>query len=1216
MIKYSTKYVIIFLISMVTSIGSLWAQSQTSLDIALRYIDQNKTNWNLSDEDLADLAISDMYTDKHNGLTHIYFVQRHEGLEIYNALINLAVTKDGKAFNVSHSLIGDVASKINASSASITPEDAISVSASIMNIDLDKNHSFGKAEPIGEQIYRFKGNQISAQNIDVKLCYEADASGQLRLVWNLDLDKVGKMEYMNFRVDALTGKIFKQEDRIIKCSFESNPYHNHDVHCRDHDAMPALETPVAVEEGMNKLNTAIMDGTYRVYALPAESPSHGPLTLVTNPADPIASPYGWHDIDGVAGAEFTDTRGNNTISFRDRQSSQTPDSIDTDNDGNFDDIFVVDGGAALEFDFTPNLDGGLDDFDEAALVNLFYTVNMVHDISYQYGFTEEAGNFQTNNYGKGGIAGDPVRARAQADFDAGAINNATFGPTAEGSAPTMQMFLWDRSGGEQKLTKVTAPSEIAGTYATSHPDWGGAITVTDSVSGSVVIMNDGIPSPQVTDGCTEAMNADEIDGNIVMIDRGACEFGRKALFAEQAGAIAVIICNFEDDLIGMGAGAVGAQVTIPAVMMTAPDCALLRVHAGTSLEITLVEPPIFGPEYVDGDFDNGIIAHEYAHGISNRLTGGPSRTGCLSNTEQQGEGWSDFYSLIISAKAGDVGEMRRGIGTFALRQETDGRGIRPFPYSTDMNINPDTYGNISQRSIPHGVGSIWCQMIWDLYWKLSEEYGWSADRTDATAGNNIAIQLVMDGMKLQPCSPGFVTSRDAILRADTVNNNGVNGCLIWEVFARRGLGYLADQGSSDVVGDETESFEPLPTCIQEVKIAKTMTPTIEAGDEITVTVTITNHTEVTAEGIVVSDAIPEFTTFNAGSTTGGFAGTVNGDMVTFDLGDIPTLGEVTFSYTLSTPTDRYSVELFSDPAEDPNLWFARTIPNGDGSQPVNKWALTSDAFEGDMAWNVPDLGAEFIQHLVILDPVRIEGNTPVLRFTHKYDIEPGQDGGLFEISTDLNDPFDGVYSTVADDIFRGEYDGAVSYDAFAIPNLQTFWGNSGDWIESYIDLSAYRNQDTHFRFNYGGDDNATPATNYGGWTVDNIQLMDMKNYQSETCVTYTGGPSACAVAPGRGTIIQPQLGTPIREIDGTDVFVNVFPNPADDYITMTVSGNSNQRGLMSLMTIDGKEVMSQPVEVNSSTQSLRFDVKDVAAGFYFVKVTIGSGSVVEKVVIR
>ena len=75
----------------------------------------------------------------------------------------------------------------------------------------------------------------------------------------------------------------------------------------------------------------------------------------------------------------------------------------------------------------------------SAITNLFYWNNLLHDIHYRYGFDEASGNFQENNYGKGGLGGDPVIADAQdgSDFD-----NATFATLADGIAPRMQLFLW------------------------------------------------------------------------------------------------------------------------------------------------------------------------------------------------------------------------------------------------------------------------------------------------------------------------------------------------------------------------------------------------------------------------------------------------------------------------------------------------------------------------------------------------------------------------------------------------------------------------------------------------------------------------------------------------------------------------------------------------------------------------------------------------------
>jgi PKD repeat protein len=214
----------------------------------------------------------------------------------------------------------------------------------------------------------------------------------------------------------------------------------------------------------------------------------------------------------------------------------------------------------------------------------------------------------------------------------------------------------------------------------------------------------------------------------------------------------------------------------------------------------------------DGNFDNGVVAHEYGHGVSNRLTGGPSNTSCLQNAEQGGEGWSDWLALILTIEPSDSGAMARGIGTYAKGQTVFGAGIRRFPYSTNMTINPQTYSTLATSSGPHQVGEIWCDAIWDMTWFLIRDYGFNPDVYNGTSGNNIALKLVLEGMKLQPCSPGYIDGRDAILLADDLLYGGVHRCVIWEAFARRGMGYNASQGSSNSTTDQTVDFTMPPFC--------------------------------------------------------------------------------------------------------------------------------------------------------------------------------------------------------------------------------------------------------------------------------------------------------------------------------------------------------------------------------------------------------------------
>ncbi len=222
----------------------------------------------------------------------------------------------------------------------------------------------------------------------------------------------------------------------------------------------------------------------------------------------------------------------------------------------------------------------------------------------------------------------------------------------------------------------------------------------------------------------------------------------------------------------------------------------------------------------DGDFDHGVILHEYGHGVSNRLTGGPAAAGCLSNTEQMGEGWSDYLGIVMTQEPGDMGADARGIGTYLFGQPPDGPGIRLAPYSTDFSVNAFTYADVGAVSIPHGVGFIWATMLWQMTWSLIDAHGFNPDIYGdwTTGGNNLAIQLVMDGMKLQPCFPGFVDGRDAILAADDLLTgdgsgfSGENQCLIWDAFAVRGLGLSSNQGSSNAVNDSTPAFDKPAAC--------------------------------------------------------------------------------------------------------------------------------------------------------------------------------------------------------------------------------------------------------------------------------------------------------------------------------------------------------------------------------------------------------------------
>jgi extracellular elastinolytic metalloproteinase len=543
---------------------------------------------------------------------------------------------------------------------------------------------------------------------------------------------------------------------------------------------------------IEKQNFISSPNSYNVYPLKVESPIHGNRSIVIDPSNDDASPFGWHDTNGSEGFEHTTTKGNNVEAKEDIANNNETTA------GAF-----ADGGSSLTFDFPHNLSLPPASNLNSAITNLFYWNNVMHDVWYQYGFDESAGNFQSNNYGKGGLQNDFVYADA---LDGGGTNNANFSSPVDGNKPRMQMYLWTAPASSISFT-VNSPSGIEGSYTAVKASFGAQ---NYNISGNLELGDPLIGCP--------INNGSALSGKIAVLDRGGtgCEFGTKCLNAQNAGAIAVVICNNVNSApIAMSAGANGASVTIPCVMVSQANCNTIKLQIPNIVNVTMIGT---GGIQIDGDFDNGIIAHEYGHGISIRLTGGAGNSSCLNNAEQMGEGWSDWFGMMLTLKATDLGETGRGIGTYALGQPNTGVGIRQYRYSTNMTTNPHTYANVTSVAIPHGIGSVWCAMLWEMTWALIDIYGIDEDYYYGQGGNNIAMALVTEALKLQPCSPGFVDGRNAILAADDALYGGIHKCLIYKAFAKRGLGFSASQGLSSSRTDGTQAFD-LPTfCCNQVYV--------------------------------------------------------------------------------------------------------------------------------------------------------------------------------------------------------------------------------------------------------------------------------------------------------------------------------------------------------------------------------------------------------------
>lgn len=602
--------------------------------------------------------------------------------------------------------------------------------------------------------------------------------------------------------DAVTGEILTKDNMTVSCSFEDN---GHDDKRSQEPAMSHMAyTSAEKEEKINTLGKLAPDNaSYHVFPLPVEAPTFGPRSIISNPWDLVASPEGWHS-NGTN--SYTITRGNNVYAYSDQSDTNAPG-------------YSPDGGSSRTFDF-PFADGRYDNpftYKEAAITNLFYMNNKLHDIFYKFGFTESARNFQTNNFGKGGIEGDAVNAEA---FDGGGLNNANFSSgyekivngQAQVRAPRMQMYLYKREQTDADPIvryQYNSPASIVNRpkVQTEGASFG-------SLYGPPVTGDLAVPVP--ADACT-VPTLGSLTNKIALvkgITTASCDSSLKVLNAQKAGAVGVIMYRPSSDTpSAMSTGDYGDQITIPAINIGKTEGLFLVGELGNGNTINATLNFDYNG-FRNACFNNGTIAHEYGHGVSNRLTG--QGYSCLSSSnsiEQMGEGWSDYFALMTTARPGDSSSLPRGNSTYLKNQPTTGGGNRLAKYSPDFSVNDYTYGRTNINTETHAIGFVWATMLWDLTWKYIEKYGYNSDVLASTiSGNAKALQLVIDGLKLQPCSPTFIDGRDAILQADAVGNAGADKCMIWSAFARRGLGVHASAGSKTVGNDQVEDFSVPAEC--------------------------------------------------------------------------------------------------------------------------------------------------------------------------------------------------------------------------------------------------------------------------------------------------------------------------------------------------------------------------------------------------------------------
>ncbi|MEV6110082.1 M36 family metallopeptidase [Streptomyces sp. NPDC051940] len=215
--------------------------------------------------------------------------------------------------------------------------------------------------------------------------------------------------------------------------------------------------------------------------------------------------------------------------------------------------------------------------------------------------------------------------------------------------------------------------------------------------------------------------------------------------------------------------------------------------------------PIAGSFYapcVDGDYDMSVIGHEYTHAISNRMVAGPNAGLSGPQAGAMGESWSDLVAMEYLNEHGyaPAGARAFTIGQYATSDPD--AGIRNYNMSASpLNYSDIAYDLVGQQV--HADGEIWSATNFDIRQAFNGRYGAGTPALQKSCangstpvgscpGNRRWVQLVFDSYLLMAAgNVSMVDARDALLGADLIRFGGANQDLLWNAFAKRGLGEAA-----------------------------------------------------------------------------------------------------------------------------------------------------------------------------------------------------------------------------------------------------------------------------------------------------------------------------------------------------------------------------------------------------------------------------------------
>jgi len=381
-------------------------------DVVKAFVADHAAYFEFDAAELDKAALSRDFKTAHNGVTHLTFQQQIGGIDLYGCEVLANVTRDGALINISSAMLPRPAGDFRTPPATLSALDAIRAAAASVGIVMTAE-LFPANAPSGvtmKQSWKNTPDFRLDETITSELIYFPLTRTDIRPAWSVLIPEHGIGNTFEMMIDATTGQVLRRWNRLHFATTEPASYR---VYTSDSPApwSPGPPTPAG-----------------------AQAPFDVQALVTVNPADISAiSQNGWIP-DGA-----NETLGNNCDAHLDLDSNNTPD------------LPRPSGTPYRVFDFThdPTQAPTTADNRAAAVVQLFYLTNRYHDKLHALGFNEPAKNFQTNNFGLGGLGNDAVMADAQ---DGSGTNNANFSTSGtDGTTGRMQMYIFtgpnpDRDG--------------------------------------------------------------------------------------------------------------------------------------------------------------------------------------------------------------------------------------------------------------------------------------------------------------------------------------------------------------------------------------------------------------------------------------------------------------------------------------------------------------------------------------------------------------------------------------------------------------------------------------------------------------------------------------------------------------------------------------------------------------------------------------------------